>query len=435
MLSQDIFKVTTLLARGSNAFVNGDFKRLHGNIVENLNALEKDVATLSINPSGSTIFAASHSELLGFIQRQRDLFFKAEQSEPTNSALIGRLKPLNIWLRICSRESELLKSELVLAHKSFEQEEQAQRKDQQFITVVVPLALLFNLFVAYFLAKWFHRDIALRLEQLVKVAKTLPLNKRFTKPLGGNDELSQFGSELSRVSCDLADATEMRQSLMQMMAHDVRSPLMAVDISIEMLEVSLTEHLSPGGVSQLTEAGGAISECLLLVNDLLLLEKLDNSGEQLILESHDINEVFCAAQRKVLNYAEQKSVEIVNEVASQVLMIDADLVSLVMQRMLLTAVQRTPIGTKVLCTGAQDTTDFRLSIRDQGALITNELGEKLFDKFYVAGRESDVPGFGLGLAVAKPIIELHGGAIGQGSSTKCNFIWLELPLRTLSSIS
>jgi signal transduction histidine kinase len=73
----------------------------------------------------------------------------------------------------------------------------------------------------------------------------------------------------------------------------------------------------------------------------------------------------------------------------------------------------------------------RISVEDQGSGISQEQQAGLFERFYRVRANSDAPGVGLGLAIAKGIVEAHGGRIGidseLGSGTR---VWFTLPSAT-----
>jgi signal transduction histidine kinase len=70
----------------------------------------------------------------------------------------------------------------------------------------------------------------------------------------------------------------------------------------------------------------------------------------------------------------------------------------------------------------------RISVEDQGPGIPTEQQAGLFERFYRVRSDTDAPGVGLGLAIAKGIVEAHGGSIGidsePGSGTR---VWFTLP--------
>jgi signal transduction histidine kinase len=70
----------------------------------------------------------------------------------------------------------------------------------------------------------------------------------------------------------------------------------------------------------------------------------------------------------------------------------------------------------------------RISVEDQGPGISPEQQAGLFERFYRVRSDTDAPGVGLGLAIAKGIVEAHGGSIGidsePGNGTR---VWFTLP--------
>jgi signal transduction histidine kinase len=71
----------------------------------------------------------------------------------------------------------------------------------------------------------------------------------------------------------------------------------------------------------------------------------------------------------------------------------------------------------------------RISVEDQGPGIPPEQRARLFERFYRARANSDVPGVGLGLAIAKGIVEAHGGRMGVESTLgEGTQVWFTLPV-------
>jgi two-component system sensor histidine kinase KdpD len=99
-----------------------------------------------------------------------------------------------------------------------------------------------------------------------------------------------------------------------------------------------------------------------------------------------------------------------------VVRVDARAVAQVIYTLVENAAKYSPAGTSINVTASKaDDETLRLSVEDEGPGVSTELRERVFDKFFRAMRDGDTgtrpPGIGMGLAIARGIVEAHGGCI------------------------
>src|SRR5262249_10143949 len=105
-----------------------------------------------------------------------------------------------------------------------------------------------------------------------------------------------------------------------------------------------------------------------------------------------------------------------------------DRLAQVLSNLLTNAVKYSPPGGRISLVGSSENGVVRVAIQDQGPGIREEHKSREFTKFFRGdARESGVPGTGLGLALAREIIEAHGGQIGYATGEgQVSTFWFEL---------
>ena len=146
--------------------------------------------------------------------------------------------------------------------------------------------------------------------------RRLPRLQPLNEPIGGNDELSSLDATMHAAFDQLKEATEYRKSLMEMMAHDLRTPLAACQISIEMLDTIDGAKLSPMGQKQLHSIKVNVSRQLNLIKELLLLESLESGTMELDVQMADLAKVAQNAIDTVQALATAKDISLVNAITA-----------------------------------------------------------------------------------------------------------------------
>ncbi len=158
---------------------------------------------------------------------------------------------------------------------------------------------------------------------------------------------------------------------------------------------------------------------LSLIDQLLEITKLESSSLKLHAEAVQINQYI----EQISNYfytlceAKQISLTFTPNASPGIVYIDKDKMEKVLGNLITNAIKFTPIGGFISITTEEDSTSYRIQIKDTGIGIAQEFLPKIFDRFYQVekGGHQQSEGFGIGMSIAKELIELHSGTLSVDS--------------------
>jgi signal transduction histidine kinase len=303
------------------------------------------------------------------------------------------------------------------------------------LVIALPLSAIIGLLLA--------NSIANPLRVLTVAAGRLGLGD-YEYPLdtSAKDELGQLSKTFSEMRERLQLEERTRTQFVSDVSHELRTPLTAIK--------GLTETLRDGAVDDpqvrdrfLASVEEETDRLIRLVNDLLILSRADSNALSLRLEDVDLRDLAKNTIDRFATQFEARNVTVVTDFPDTPLMVnvDADKIEQVIVNLLDNALKHSPLGEQVIVSGQVQSAD----LRDEKALRPNEdqalpdhtltecvvlrvidAGEGIdpgdipyvFDRFFRAdqSRSRDQGGSGLGLSIAKAIVEAHGG-----------IIWLESP--------
>jgi len=289
----------------------------------------------------------------------------------------------------------------------------------------------------------------LKEEQLVSLAKNSP-NKgsREIELVSSQDETKKVlrastavvenenGQTVGMVSV-LSDITKqkeldrMKENFVASVSHELRTPLVAIDKSLSLILDKNAGEVSETQRQFLSIAERNLKRLGLLVNDLLDLSKLEAGKMELKRQPSSIDKVIREVVDGLKNWAETKSIHIETKIEQGLpeLNINPDRVIQVLNNVIGNAIKFTPEKGSIFIEAKLNNGghEVQVSVADTGVGISKEDLTRVFDKFYQAGDRvsTDITGTGIGLAIAKEIVELHGGKIWaeseKGSGAKFIF--------------
>jgi two-component system, sensor histidine kinase and response regulator len=236
--------------------------------------------------------------------------------------------------------------------------------------------------------------------------------------------------EVARQYAELQKLERMRDSLVHMLVHDLRSPLTGITGYLELSQMRVAELHEPELERDLSEARQSVAELTEMVSDVLDVSRFEAGAMPLKLVPLDLRTVAAEA---IAMIGSPRHVTITYEPASHAIDLVAD--STVLRRVIANlvgnAVKFSPRGSVVRVTASPNGSPGSGEVRvaDQGQGIPAEYHERIFEKFgQVEGNGAGVRSSGLGLAYCKLAVEAHKGRIGVESQPGAgSTFWFVLP--------
>ena len=222
---------------------------------------------------------------------------------------------------------------------------------------------------------------------------------------------------LERSAQALREADRLKDEFLATLSHELRTPLTAI------LGWSQLMADGPAEARELSTALDAITRSakaqMQLIDDVLDVSRITTGKMRLDLRRAEIQPVVEAAVETIRPSAEAKAIELSFEAEAGIepLNIDPDRIQQVAWNLLSNAIKFTPLRGRVDVTVRRENDEVVLAVEDTGPGISDEFLPHLFERFRQADSSSRRAhsGLGLGLALARDLVELHGGRIGVTS--------------------
>ena len=224
----------------------------------------------------------------------------------------------------------------------------------------------------------------------------------------GRDRENVLFEQLQENYKKLQEVERLRDDMRKMIVHDLRTPLTAVIVGVDMLQSHGALNESQRELMTLAAGGGRT--LLAMVNDLLDVEKMESGTAQLQYIELSAESLVARALEQVSSLAVDSNTELITEIAPGLPHFSGDENKLTrtLVNLIANAIKFTSRGTVTVIASA-DEENILFAIRDTGVGIPPAAFERIFEKF--GQLDSRRAGTGLGLAFCKLAIEAHGGRI------------------------
>ncbi|MEW6211735.1 MAG: DUF4118 domain-containing protein, partial [Acidobacteriota bacterium] len=233
----------------------------------------------------------------------------------------------------------------------------------------------------------------------------------------------------------LRQSERLKSALLDAVTHDIRTPLTSIKASVTTL---LDETRSDASVALDAAARREMLEIIDEETDrlnrfsesLLELARIEAGEMKLRRRWMAIDEIVLAALERAELLTRRHRVEISLAGDLPLARVDGQAIAEVVYTLVDNAAKYSPAGTRIrISAGRVDDLTIQLTVEDEGSGIPAELRERVFDKFFRAMRDSaSASGMGMGLAIARGIVEAHGGRIWIEEGGRGARVALTLPL-------
>jgi two-component system, OmpR family, sensor histidine kinase KdpD len=211
------------------------------------------------------------------------------------------------------------------------------------------------------------------------------------------------------------ESERLRNSLLAALSHDLRTPLTVLVGLAESLTLT-KPPLSPAQVETAEAMRDEARRMSTLVSNLLEMARIESGDVRLNLQWQPLEEVVGAALESARGMLERHAVEVRIPRDLPLVRFDAVLLERVLVNLLENASKYTPAGSTVTLSAEVAGERLEVSVADNGPGLPKGREEAVFQKFTRGERESATPGVGLGLAIARAIVEAHQGTIVAANS-------------------
>ncbi|MBM3673832.1 MAG: HAMP domain-containing protein [Actinobacteria bacterium] len=224
-----------------------------------------------------------------------------------------------------------------------------------------------------------------------------------------NDEVGRLARAFNRMAAELAETDRVRRDLVANVSHELRTPLAALQVTLE----NLIDGVARADPETLGTMLNQVERLGRLVTQLLDLSRLEAGTVPLDRQDFEVAPVLAHAVREQKLHAPGVEIDISVDELHLAADGDPERVHQVVANLLENAVRHSPAGGAVEVRARRSEHGVTIEVIDEGPGIPEPEASRIFERFYRAdsARATSDGGAGLGLAIARWIVDLHGGEI------------------------
>jgi heavy metal sensor kinase len=293
--------------------------------------------------------------------------------------------------------------------------------------IALPLVILLGAAGGWWLARHGLRPLTAMVAEARAITPRTP-DARLNVPSSG-DELSHFATSFNRVLDRVSEALVEQRRFMADASHELRTP-----VSIIRTAAEVTLSRADRDAAEYREALEAVAHQSVrlarLVDDMLVLARADAGGYPMTMSHLDLGTVAAECARDLSLQASERQIDVACEAAAGLSVRgDEMLLRRAITNLLHNAIIYTPAGGRVALAAGQNDGRAELRVSDSGPGIPAADRDRIFERFVRVDSARAGGGAGLGLAIARWIVEAHGGSLRLAESGPAGSVFVaELPL-------
>jgi signal transduction histidine kinase len=242
--------------------------------------------------------------------------------------------------------------------------------------------------------------------------------------VNGSDEIAQLAAHFNQMAAQLEQVEFMRRQLIGDVTHELRTPLTSIKGYME----GLVDGVLPSTPETFNQIHSEADRLSRLVDDLQELSRVEAKAYPLDFRSVAVSDLVQTTVKRLSPQATAKRIGLRLSLPADLPLIqaDEDRITQVLVNLVANAIQYTPEGGDVTISAARHENEIYISVKDTGIGIPPEHLANLFTRFYRVDKSRSRNaggGSGIGLTIAKHLVEAHGGRVwaesagdGQGST-------------------
>jgi signal transduction histidine kinase len=242
--------------------------------------------------------------------------------------------------------------------------------------------------------------------------------------VNGSDEIAQLASRFNQMAAQLEQVESMRRQLIGDVTHELRTPLTSIKGYME----GLVDGVLPSTPETFNQIHSEADRLSRLVDDLQELSRVEAKAYSLDFRSVAVSDLVQTTVKRLSPQATAKRIRLRPSLPADLphIQADEDRITQVLVNLVANAIQHTPEDGEVTISAARHENEIYISVKDTGLGIPPEHLANLFTRFYRVDKSRSRNaggGSGIGLTIARHLVEAHGGRIwaesageGQGST-------------------
>lgn len=317
------------------------------------------------------------------------------------------------------------------AQDRLKKEEAEFDKKSREMNALVSQIMMLNAGIAVLLAGIFFYDISRRIFRVRKNVRLLSENKFPEPPAPGSDEISDLDKSVHDSALEIMRLEQFKKQMLGVVSHELKTPLSSVQGIFSMLVGGSYGAISERAAEHCSRSERNCGRLLRLVDDLLALEQMEGKEFKLNPQPVSLTALILDAFNQVESLATARKIELRWQGKDYELIADGQRLLQVVINLLSNAIKFADAGSFVSVeTKLLENERLEVLVRNTGREIPAEKKAKLFQRFsqVEASDGTGKGGSGIGLTIAKTIVEQHRGEIGFDSDAKETCFWFRIPL-------
>lgn len=361
------------------------------------------------NADGTIIYNDSTDEALGVVGFKEAGGNVATAHIVTGDGVVG-----TVLVRVSGSETLLTQPD-----------EEFREKSYQAMIFAGVIALL----VAVVVGALFARALVAPIKRITNAAKALKEGDYSARTgMRGSDEIARLGHTFDLMAESVENNRQLERRLVTDVAHELRTPLMAIQSTVE----AMIDGVFEPDAERLETLNSEVRRLSRLVDALLKLSRLESRAKPIERKKVDLAELLTTVVSTHQAYINDSGLNLEFEYDPHVYVFgDADLLRQATANLISNAVRYTPEGGTITVIARKGDIMGQIIVRDTGIGLTPEEAKLVFQRFWRAdeGRNRATGGLGIGLSVVKEIVDQHNGWVrveGRPNEGACFTIYIPL---------